>query len=238
MGNQLNQMLAQAWLAIDQQLHNTVAKREQRNIWRELRAINHALYQQQLAVEEERGQWNSTGQTIGCVVGGTIGLIASGGNPLAAAKGCSTGGQVVGTVTDWIYDGTDWDTAAEKELQSLEAELDSFDFSLSDYATKYGIQDKLDWELDVENNHMSMMEDFDKWESNFYSQTGADYMLELGTIGLEFAASEVGGEIISDVGDWWAEETLDKTIIDSIETTPIDTDVLDVEYDSTTYDWA
>ena len=134
--------------------------------------------------------------------------------------------------------GTDWDTAAEKELQSLEAELDSFDFSLSDYATKYGIQDKLDWELDVENNHMSMMEDFDKWESNFYSQTGADYMLELGTIGLEFAASEVGGEIISDVGDWWAEETLDKTIIDSIETTPIDTDVLDVEYDSTTYDWA
>ena len=82
------------------------------------------------------------------------------------------------------------------------------------------------------------MEDFDKWESNFYSQTGADYMLELGTIGLEFAASEVGGEIISDVGDWWAEETLDKTIIDSIETTPIDTDVLDVEYDSTTYDWA
>ena len=46
--------------------------------------------------------------------------------------------------------------------------------------------------------------------------------------------------MISDVGDWWAKETLDKTIIDSIETTPIDTDILDVDYDpwKEQYDWS
>jgi len=196
-GNFLNQALSTAWLNIDIMKHEAFARREMRDAWVELRRLVSRLYDQQDIVEDERASQNSKAQTAGCVVAAIPGMIFGG--PEGAMKACQAGGTAAGTVSDWIYDGSTWDTEAEKELQRLESEFDDWDFNLSSYATKYGIQDKLDWEQDLSFKHLDMVDDFDDWEREFYGKETGDYVMELATIGFEFAASEAGGNILGNL---------------------------------------
>ena len=132
--NALNSAKSSVWLGIDTTQHTAQLNRDHMDLKMELADINRRLADQQKEVTGERTSQNSWAQVGGCIIGGIIG---AGAGPLGIISGCSTGGKILGTVSDWAYDSEMFDSAAEIELQQLEKELEDMDFELSEDCLLY-----------------------------------------------------------------------------------------------------
>ena len=208
--NEQAKALSDAWFAADRAQAKSMLRHEMGDVTDQLSQLTNEIRDQQQDVSDERGQWNTTGSVLGCVGGGIIGFLASGGNPLGAMAGCSLGGKATATMTDWAYDGRFFDTEAEEELRALEKELDAYEIELSEKARHYNLADTNAWIQQTRDKQLQLMYDYDSWKADFYGATGGDYIMELVSHGLTFAATKIGGEILDGLFGG-AEEIVDFT---------------------------
>ena len=196
--NRFNRAMSDAWFNAEKGKTKAILRAETEDATARLRDLNRMIAMQQGEVVEERGEWNTVGSVAGCIGGGILGFVFGG--PVGALAGCATGGKVGSTVSDWAYDSSWFDTAAEEELQQLEQDLANYDINISDEAQKFGFADLAsDFETDTIGRRDQMMAQYDTFIEDFYGTTGGDYLLQLAVIGVEFAATKIGGDILKSV---------------------------------------
>ena len=199
----MNLAYACAWLAADKAQSKAGMKVETERKEDELDQLISEIAEKQKEVEDERAGYGFWSSIAGCAVGGTIGLVASGMNPMGAVAGCSLGSGLVSKAVDWAYDSEDGllaiQTELEEELQDLEQDLKDIDMDLSTSSHKYWSNGASEWEDREEAILEQRINEYDTWEDTFYALEGKDYLLGMaGDIG-SFVVGQVGGELLSNL---------------------------------------